>query len=413
MLTVRVKPLQKRLKIKLFNPLFLFIHTIKLKNHIFMWFFCASVTRRFSSSSKKEIVNMKKFLLFIFLLAYAEYLTAQTNTSTNFSAADAMVFDSIIQKGIFNGSVLIIQNGKTVFEQHNGLANKEQSISNSNSLRYNIGSIGKILTAVLILKLVEEQILDLEKKVVKYLPGTPLKNAEQITIRQLLNMTSGLGDYFNTQGFVESETHTNQSIYKYIVQSKLICDTPGLRMHYSNAGFIVAGAILERFYQKPFQQIVWEQLLAPAGFLPEANGFAVGYEKKGESWLKAVNGNNPLSWSAASGLFLSSTELQRIIQHVITGKYVTKPSLQRMWYKEAHPEFDPPFVHYGLGWMVEEPGNVQMLGHNGGVEGFQSAFRYLPQDDLYISVLSNHGNGADEVFMGMILYWLRKKGVSI
>lgn len=84
-----------------------------------------------------------------------------------------------------------------------------------------------------------------------------------------------------------------------------------------------------------------------------------------------------------------------------------------MWNKESHPEMDPPFVHYGLGWMVEDPAGVLLRGHNGGIGGFQSAFRYLPQDDLYFSFLSNYGNSVDEMFLQVVIYLMHRKGLKL
>lgn len=357
---------------------------------------------------------MKQFLLAVVLMFSAgSSLKSQQTTVTTLSGNDAKAIIELLQKNGFNGSVFISQNGKTILDYHAGFADKEKEILNNNILRYNIGSIGKTISSVLVMKLVEQGKLELENTVSHYLPGTGLKNADKITIRQLLNMTSGLGDYFTEPGFDESKVIANKDIYAYVEKSKPMNDTPGLRLNYSNAGFIIAGAILERTYNKAYQQIVKEQLLVPAGIAVTAKGFVTGYEQKNGQWVKAVNGNNPDAWAAAGGLFLSSAELHQLFQYIISGKYVNTASLQRMWQKESHPEFDPPFVHYGLGWMVEEPGGVQLRGHNGGVEGFQSAFRYLPQDDLYISLLSNHGNGVDESFMQILLYWLRKKGVEL
>ncbi len=357
---------------------------------------------------------MKQFLLAVVLLfTVAAGLHAQQNKVTLFSQDDAKAVITMLEKSGFSGSVFISQNGKPILDHHTGFANKTEAVPNSSQLRYNIGSVGKTITAVLVMKLVEQGKQDLEKTVIHYLPETILKNADKIAVRQLLNMTSGLGDYFTEPGFDENKAISNKEIYSFVEKSKPVNDTPGLHLNYSNAGFITAGAILEKIYGKTYVQIVQEQLLLPAGIAVKAKGFVTGYEQKNGQWVKAINGNNPDAWAAAGGLFLCSTELHQLFQYIISGKYINTNSLQRMWQKEAHPEFDPPFVHYGLGWMVEEPGAVQMLGHNGGVEGFQSAFRYLPQDGLYISFLSNHGNGVDDVFMQVLLYWLQKKGVSL
>lgn len=355
----------------------------------------------------------KSFLAVVLLISAGYYLKAQQTTVTTLSGDDIKVITGLLQKTGFNGSVFISQKGKTVLDYHTGFADKEKGIANNKALRYNIGSIGKTLTAVLIMKLVEQDKLELEKTVAHYLPGTSLKNADKITIRQLLNMKSGLGDYFTEPGFDESRTFTNKSIFEYVKRSKPVNDTPGIHVNYSNSSFIVAGAILEQLYQNDFLEIVRRQLLEPAGIVISARECTIGYELRDGQWKPAKNGNNPEAFAAAGGLFLSSVELHQLMQYIIKGNYLSPATLNRMWNKEAHPEMDPPFVHYGLGWMVEDPGGILLRGHNGGVEGFQSAFRYLPQDDLYISFLSNHGNGTEEAFMWVLMFWLNKKGVQL
>ncbi|MGV3594008.1 MAG: serine hydrolase, partial [Sediminibacterium sp.] len=139
---------------------------------------------------------------------------------------------------------------------------------------------------------------------------------------------------------------------------------------------------------------------------------ATGYYVEKDS-LKVGEGNDPSKWSSAGGLFLTVQELHLLIKGIMDGKLISKESLQRLWTKESRPEHEPPFVHYGLGWMLEDPNCIQLRGHNGGVKGFQAAFRYLPQEDTFIYFLSNRDGGIESMFMETIFLLMERKGCKM
>lgn len=356
---------------------------------------------------------MKRLLMVCLLFATQMHAQNQTNkkflTSTHLSALTTKA-----KEMNYSGAMLVYQGNEKLLAWSNGMAQNESAIANGIDVRYNIGSIGKSLTAVLIMQLVEQQKLELDKPVRQYLPKEVFTaGASTITVRHLLNNTSGLGDFFESPDFSEEKTITIDDHLKLINRMKPVSDTPGVQLHYSNSGFIVLGKLLEQVYGKSFQQIVQERLLKPAGInyqqkVTQATGYFVD-----STGLKQGEGNDAARWTSAGGIFLSANELHLLMNGIITGKYIRKETLQRLWQKESKPAHEPPFVNYGLGWMLEDPNCIRLRGHNGGVKGFQSAFRYLPDDDLYIYFLSNRDGGIEAMFMETIFLIMDKKGCKM
>jgi D-alanyl-D-alanine carboxypeptidase len=322
--------------------------------------------------------------------------------------------DTLIQLAAatnFAGNILVYQGNKKIAAYSSGYYNGQNKLLNNKDIRYNIGSMGKALTAILIMQLVEKGILELNKPANTYLPDNfQLHYNSTVTIRQLLNMTSGLGDFFDSPDYKETISKT-ADLLQLVIAMKPVNDTPGLKFGYSNSSFIVLGGILEHYYHIPYQQLIQEKILSPAGINYASKSiYAIGYSKQNSSWVIGKD-NNTTHWSAAGGIYLSIDEFHLIVKALNEGKYLKKETINLMWAKEAHPETDPPFVNYGLGWMVEAPGGIELRGHNGGVRGFQSCFRYLPDDNIYIYVFSNHENGAEELFMKELFFLFGKKGV--
>jgi CubicO group peptidase (beta-lactamase class C family) len=313
-------------------------------------------------------------------------------------------------KSEFSGSIFILKKDQPLMRFNQGLQNGPSSQPITSTTRFNIGSIGKVFTATLVMQLVEQKHLDLDRPVASYLPASySIPNADVITIRHLLSQTSGLGDFFESPAYHEKKTRTTDDHLALVQAMQPVGKEPGKVYQYSNSGFIVLGKLLELHYRKPYQQIVNDQLLRPAGVTGKAGQqHATGYRLEGNQWVKG-EGNHPDRWSPAGGIFLSANELARVLNYIVYGPILSTPTKQHMWAPAIHPEGEPPFVHYGLGWMVEQPLGLQFIGHNGGVRGFQAAFRYLPQSDLFILVLSNRDNGAEAVFMNMLMTLMQKQ----
>lgn len=171
--------------------------------------------------------------------------------------------NAYIDLGIFSGVVVIADKGKPFYEQSFGLADREKGIPNTLETKFVIGSMNKTFTRILILQLMEEGKLALSDQMVKYLKGFDQPDAPKITINHLLNHTSGFGDYHSPELFdLPYQKKNIQGILPLIKKLELNFE-PGTDNEYSNAGYIILGAIIEKITGKSYAENVTERIAKP------------------------------------------------------------------------------------------------------------------------------------------------------
>jgi CubicO group peptidase (beta-lactamase class C family) len=167
----------------------------------------------------------------------------------------------------FSGAVLLVRGDQVVFEKAYGFADKAAKSVNRIDTKFNLGSINKIFTNIAIHQLARQGRLSLEDKIGKFLPEYPNKDAAaKVTIGHLLAMTSGIGDFFGER----YEKMAKQSLktigaYLPLFADKPLEFEPGSRSRYSNGGYIVLGAIIEKITGSDYYSYVKTNIYAPAG----------------------------------------------------------------------------------------------------------------------------------------------------
>ena len=155
--------------------------------------------------------------------------------------------EGLANKNDFSGTVLIAKNGNPVYTKAVGFAHKGFKVLNKLDTKFNLGSLNKSFTAVAILQLVEKGEIQIDDPIGKYLDYFPKNIAEKVTIRQLLSMRSGWGDYWDNEYFL---AHKNQlrtvSDYMEFIKDIPLDFEPGTKMQHCNTGYEVAGAIIEK-----------------------------------------------------------------------------------------------------------------------------------------------------------------------
>ncbi|MCB0473970.1 MAG: beta-lactamase family protein, partial [Flavobacteriaceae bacterium] len=189
---------------------------------------------------------------------------------------------------IFSGTVLVAQDGKIIYNKAFGLANRKENIPNTLQTKFDIGSINKAFTKVIILQLIQEGKIKPDDKLGKYLEGFPKEASEKITIEQLIGHRSGYGDYMEDPGFFDrpKSQQTMEAITEIIKKMPLMFE-PGSDWNYSNAGYILLGDIIEKVTGKSYYDNVKERIIKPlnmSGAVVDsakemATNRAVGYMK--------------------------------------------------------------------------------------------------------------------------------------
>jgi len=266
-----------------------------------------------------------------------------------------------------------------------------------------VGSVTKSFTAVLILKLIEEGQLGLDEPVAKWSPELP--NAEAITVRHLLNHTSGIPDIIPRvmmRSIMPWTTWELKELAAMGAKNELLF-APGSDFAYSNTNYILLGMIAEEVSGRTFDELLHEQILDPlnltnTSFIPyeEAPADLVpGWDRDFSSFPGMLDiGVNNTSWATsafASGALASTADdLGVFFQHLVEGAILSSSMMKEMTTFMAAPNPDLPAQNgYGLGLMRLEVGGQELYGHVGWFMGSTSIAMVAPDDGTVIAVTSN------------------------
>ncbi|HWS78045.1 MAG TPA: serine hydrolase [Thermomonas sp.] len=335
-----------------------------------------------------------KFLAFAIAALLALPATAQTSTPPR-QDIQALV-ERHAQLDLFSGTVIVADDGKTLYAGAHGEANKDHRIPNRLDTSHNIGSIGKTFTAVAIMQLVEAGKLRLDDKLAKFLPDFPFPEKHAITVQQLLNHSSGLGDYMEHEDYKRSMAgiDTIADILP-LIQSQKPLFAPGERFGYSNSGMVVLGAIIEKASGLDYAEYLRRHIFEPAGMqhshLAQEDDVlanrSIGYLPTPAGGYRA-NVREIMPASADGGLRTTAQDLLRFDQALNGNTLLNVDSRQTMFTTVG------PVPFYASGWFTKRVGDHLAVGHGGGAPGINAEFRRYPDDGYTVIVLSNYDMGA-------------------
>lgn len=303
----------------------------------------------------------------------------------------------------------IMVDGKVVYAEGFGMADRAKSIPVGRTTLFNIGSISKVYVATAIMLLVDDGKVSLDKPVRDYLPEFKMADERygKITVRMLLNHTSGLPgtEGANSFGFDYDDRIKHDTI-DTLARAHLKHD-PGAMAVYCNDGFTLAEMIVERVSKKKYIAFLQERIFAPLGL--KNTGMGVG-EIKGKPiafYYDAKTGKRhppeTLSILGAGGLSSTAEELCRFMDAFSTGKRLLKPaSLAQM--KKAQPaafqdKLRNPTMSVGLGWDMTglpryDGAGVQVLGKSGGTGNYSSMVYTVPDRRISVAFIAS-GTASD------------------
>lgn len=250
--------------------------------------------------------------------------------------------DDLAKSDEFSGVVLIAKDGKPVFENAYGFANKGFQVPNKLDTKFNIGSLNKTFTTIAIGILADEGKLSLDDKIGKHLPGYPNKEAaEKATIYHLLTMTSGISDIFGEEyDSTPKDKLRTISDYVPLFASKPLEFEPGSSQQYSNGGFLVLGAIIEKASGKNYYDFVRARIFEPIGMkdtdsyaidevIPNmANGYTLGEFGKTKGERKNNIYTLPSRGSSAGGGYSTAGDLLKFANAIDSGRFSVPESLK-------------------------------------------------------------------------------------
>lgn len=290
-------------------------------------------------------------------------------------------------QGKFSGSVLIIKNGKTVCDTALGFSNIERKIRLGKTSSIYIASLSKPFTAVSIMLLQQKGLLNYDDQASKYV-DLP-EYAQNISIRQLLNHTSGIKDY---ESVLTKKGLTNLEVLNWLNKLDKLQFQPDSRFEYSNSGYIILSLIIEKISKQSYGTFLSENIFVP---LKMKNTWvydsstahknkAAGYNKE-----KQLDDYSILT-TGDGGIYSTPEDLYQFDQALRNFKLINKSNTSLMY--TAPKLSNGKLSSYGFGWFIEENGAIKTASHTGGLNGFRAIFwRDLHHNNCIIA-LTNQGD---------------------
>lgn len=192
-------------------------------------------------------------------------LFSEVSTKEITQKVDSLLAEAT-KMGLFSGQVLMSHNGEKFYYRQEGYADWNTKRKIDENTLFNIGSLNKQFTEEIIHQLVNEKKLEYSDPLIKYCNFFPDKIGKQITIQQLLDMKSGLGDYLRNPQFAELQKK-EFSLTELIdlIKTEPLLFEPGTQREYSNSGYAVLGAVIEKVTQLSFEKNIEERIVKPLG----------------------------------------------------------------------------------------------------------------------------------------------------
>jgi CubicO group peptidase (beta-lactamase class C family) len=321
------------------------------------------------------------------------FIGTRTSTPDRSITAEIDRFaDSVVRSVPVAGLSIVVSRGsKTLVSRGYGVADVKTNRPMTDVTAYRIGSITKTFTAIAIMKLVEQGRIDLDDPLSKYRPDIA---APTVTIRQLLNHTSGLPDHEG--GAIERwMTQKKPITHEYVlgVVKEKPARPAGKAWMYNNTGFHLLGMVIEKVSGTPYHEFIRREIAGPARltatWLDSARppGSATeNYYLIDNKFVRDSVWDLPGIFSAG-GMYSSARDLARLVSALIAGRIVSAESVSRM----TQPTVLPTGVSadYGLGVRLGNLAGHPKWGHTGSARSNRAGVAYYPRDSLTVVVLMN------------------------
>jgi N-acyl-D-aspartate/D-glutamate deacylase len=327
----------------------------------------------------------------IFLINLSGCASVPTTPS---SAVDAL-FAEATSTATPGAAIIVIQDGKVLKKSAYGMADIENAVPFSTDTSTRLASLSKPFTAMAIMMLEEEGRLDYDDPITRFLPELS-RFGDGITIRNLLNHTGGLPDYYDVMVEVTGVERplTRHALDAYAKWGEPLF-APGERYEYSNPGYELLALIVERVSGEAFGDFVEERIFAELGMEnsvvlddrhPKLAKRAYGYRIDGDGF--APDDDDPLNYLVGSGSVYSTVEDLYLWDQALYGEnLVSKTSRAKAFSParlnsgESHP--------YGFGWRLDEHMGRRRVAHSGGWVGFETFIGRYVDDRFSVIVVTN------------------------
>ncbi len=334
---------------------------------------------------------MKNFRLLIY---FVSLILIQLDVRAQSSRADRL--DSLMkakhEAGEFNGTILVALGGKIKYRKAFGVAEKDRDLKADTP--FYLGSLAQSFTGMGVMMMVEKKKLGYDDKIVDYFSELPEFMGE-ITVRHLLNHTSGIPDYYAMGKYVDSMT--NEMVMEVILDLKSLEFPPGEKYSYSNTGYVLLSMLIERVAKESYRKFLNWKIFDPLGMeyseifdgtQPKMSRRARGHSQSGE------RNDYQARTTGAGGVYSQIDDLFIWDQALYDNNLIKDENLEQAFTPARLTSGE--LSYYGFGWVLEAK-NPKVVQHSGSLAGFRSFFYRDTENKNTIILLSNFTNDVKSI----------------
>lgn len=312
----------------------------------------------------------------------------------------------------FSGSVLVARNGEVLLDRGYGLANREWGVANAGDTRFRLASVSKQFTAAAVMILKERGLVDLDAPVKTWLPDAPAA-WDGVTARRLLNHTAGLPDFTRLDDYeaLKTQATTVEALIARF-RDRPLDFQPGERFAYSNSGYILLTAVIEKASGQTYAGFVRENLFQPLGMNDSGyDDHAVVLPRRASGYTPTDDGVANADYvdmsvpQGAGGLYSTTRDLLKWELGLFGGRVLQSSSLTEL--------ITPGRGDYALGLEVKTDGGDTIVSHSGGIEGFNTYLAHDLSKGMTVVVLGNLNGAAPEKLGGELMTLARGGTVTL
>ncbi len=361
------------------------------------------------------------FVLLLCFVVVTAKLTAQHTvilTVDTKNKADQLLEKNIAEQ-VFTGVIAGISiNGNKEWMQAKGYSNAKAKDAMTIQTITRTASIAKSMTAVAVMQLFEQGLIDLDAPIQTYIPDFPKKTAGDITTRQLLYQTSGIAGYASAKEAQTTKNYESLAAAVEVFKNRDLLHQPGSAFYYSTYNYVTLGLIIEKVSGLTYEAYMTKNILEKAGMTNTgvekyqsqyANKSSL-YHRNKKGKIKLVSKENNLSNRIPGGGFYSCLEdMLRFGEAIINHELISEKTFQMMVQKSTVEKEGNP---YGLGWFMyggkENPSDC--IGHSGEQTGVSAQLMILPAKNMVVAVMSNtSGSWEKAIHLSVQLIQLAKE----
>ena len=288
-------------------------------------------------------------------------------------------------------SVIVIRDGRVIWRRAYGMADLERHVAATPETDYRLASVSKQFTAMAVMLLARDAKLSYDQPVRAILPELPAA-AQRVTVRHMLNHTSGLPDYEDLIPDTQTVQVSDRNVLALLARKDTLYFPAGSAYRYSNSGYVLLGLIVERVSGLSFPAFLRARIFAPLGMtatVAHVDGAdivphrAYGYSpKEGAAGFAATDQSVTSATLGDGGIYTNVDDLARWDQALYGSQLVDTATLRAA--------ITPP---YGFGWFVDTYRNERRWRHHGETSGFRNEIQRFPDRRFTVIVLTNRNGG--------------------